>query len=436
MIDAAQAPSGVPRQVWTVAALVHAVADALAARFAVCTVRGEISGWSKAASGHCYFNLKDADGADGMLRCAMFRRAAGLLDFAPRNGQLVTLRGRLGVYEPRGELQFIVEAMQPAGEGALYEQFLRLKARLEAEGLFDPTRKRGLPRFARRVGIISSLGAAALHDVVSSFRRRAPHVELLIYPALVQGADAPPSLVAALQLANQRCEVDLLLLCRGGGSLEDLWAFNDERVVRAVAASALPLICGVGHETDISLCDFAADLRAPTPTAAAEMAVPATADCLFVLDGLAQRLRRQVRQQLDGQAQRLDRASLRLARPSEMLHREQRRLDQLASRLSAASQRRLDTQRQQLPRLDERLRRALADRLAEQELRLSRLTAGLAALDPAQVLRRGFVWLSDDEGRAVTSVSRLQVGDEMTAVLADGKAGVQVTSLQAGAAPH
>ncbi len=436
MIEARQAPSGVPRQVWTVAGLVHAVADALAARFAVCTVRGEISGWSRAASGHCYFSLKDADGAEGLLRCAMFRRAASLIDFSPRNGQLVTLRGRLAVYEPRGELQFVVEAMQPAGEGALFEQFLRLKARLEAEGLFEPARKRAIPSFPSRIGVISSLGAAALHDVVSSIQRRAPHVELLIYPSLVQGADAPPALVAALQLATRRKEVDLLLLCRGGGSLEDLWAFNDERVVRAVAASELPVICGVGHETDVSLCDFAADLRAPTPTAAAELAVPASADCLLALDGLARRLRRQVQQQVDAHAQRLDRAALRLSRPSELLHREQRGLDQLATRLAAAQLRCLTQQRQLLPRLEERLRRSVAQDLAGRDLRLSRLAAGLAALDPAQVLRRGFSWLSNEDGRAATSVADLQLGEELTAVLADGKAGVRVTSLKAGASPH
>ncbi len=323
--------------------------------------------------------------------------------------------------------------MQPAGEGALFEQFLRLKARLESEGLFDASRKRPLPAFPRCIGIISSLGAAALHDVVISLKRRAPHVELIVYPSLVQGPDAPAALVAALELANRRDEVDLLLLCRGGGSLEDLWAFNDERVVRAVAASRLPLICGVGHETDVSLCDFAADLRAPTPTAAAELAAPASADCLQALDGLAQRLGRQVGRQVDSHSQRLDRAALRLSRPSELLHREQRSLDQLARSLQAAASRRVDSQRQLLPRLQDRLERSVSGQLAAQDMRLSRLGAQLSTLDPARVLQRGYVWLSNAEGRATTTVESLRIGDALNAVFADGAAGVQVTSVERAA---
>src|SRR6476469_4549238 len=206
---------GAARLVWGVAALIQAVSDALAARFAACTVRGELSGFSSAASGHCYFSLKDADGAAALLRCAMFRRASLLLGFAPAEGQLVELRGRLALYEPRGELQFIVEAMQPAGAGALYEQFLRLKARLETEGLFDAARKRSLPVFPRAIGVVTSLGAAALHDVLSALGRRAPHLPVLIYPSPVQGVEAPDALVAALATANRRAEVDVLIVCRG-----------------------------------------------------------------------------------------------------------------------------------------------------------------------------------------------------------------------------
>ena len=230
---------------------------------------------TRAASGHCYFSLKDADGQAASLRCAMFRRAAALLDFSPGEGVLVEVRGRVAVYEPRGELQFVVEAMRRAGAGTLYEQFLKLRARLAAEGLFDADAKRALPPHPRRIGVITSSAGAALHDVLTALARRAPQVEVVVYPSPVQGVEAPPALVRALQTANERAEVDLLLLVRGGGSLEDLWAFNDERVVRAVAASALPVVCGVGHETDVTLCDLAADLRAPTPTAAAELAAPA-----------------------------------------------------------------------------------------------------------------------------------------------------------------
>ncbi|HKX95478.1 MAG TPA: exodeoxyribonuclease VII large subunit, partial [Methylibium sp.] len=241
-------------QVWEVAALVHAVGDALAARFGAVAVRGELAGFQRAASGHCYFTLKDADGS-AALRCAMFRRAASLLDFAPADGALVELRGRLAVYEPRGELQFIVESMRRAGAGALYERFLRLKAQLEAEGLFDAARKRPLPAFPRRIGIVTSLAAAALHDVLTALARRAPQVQAIVYPSPVQGAEAPAALAAAIEAAGRRAEVDTLIVCRGGGSLEDLWAFNEALVVRAIAACPLPVVVGVGHETDVTLAD-------------------------------------------------------------------------------------------------------------------------------------------------------------------------------------
>ena len=291
--------SGLARTVWGVDALVLAVADLLAARWGVCAVRGEISGWSRAASGHCYFNLKDADGGTALLRCAMFRRAASLLDVVPADGQRVELRGRLGVYEPRGELQLVVESMQRAGMGALYEEFLRRKARLGAEGLFHAARKRSLPAYPRCIGVVTSLGAAALHDVLSSLARRAPHVRVVVYPSLVQGADAPAALCAAITAAARHGEADTLIVCRGGGSLEDLMAFNDERVVRALAASPVPVVCGVGHESDVTLADLVADLRAPTPTAAAELAAPQTRDCLDALEALSETLRRRVHNALE-----------------------------------------------------------------------------------------------------------------------------------------
>jgi exodeoxyribonuclease VII large subunit len=422
------APGG-PRGVWSVAGLVHAVADALASRFSACTVQGEVSGWSRAASGHCYFSLRDADTGEAMLRCALFRRAAGMLDFVPRDGQLVTVRGRMAVYEPRGELQFVAEAMQVAGAGALYERFLRLKARLEAEGLFDTAHKRALPRFPQRIGVVTSLGAAALHDVLTALARRAPQVEVIVYPSLVQGPDAPLALVSALATAAARQEVDLLLLCRGGGSLEDLWAFNDERVVRAVAASPLVIVCGVGHETDVSLCDFAADLRAPTPTAAAELAAPSAADCLERRGGLAGLLQRRSHQLLDLQAQRLDRAAQRLARPSELMHRQQRALDGLAARLRSGCERNLQARGLRLPPLAARLQQAGRADLARRDRQLVRLSAALSGLDPARVLRRGYAWLSDTQGRPATSVGALRIGDHMNAVLADGQAQVQVESI-------
>ena len=339
MIEPREAASG--RRVWGVAGLLAALSESLSSRFSAVTVSGELSGFTRAASGHCYFSLKDADGLAASLRGAMFRRAAGLLDFEPGDGMRVEMRGRLAVYEPRGELQFVAEAMRLAGAGSLYEQFLRLRERLEAAGLFARERKRPLPSFPTRIGIVTSLGAAALHDVLTALARRAPQVSVVVYPSLVQGSEAPRALVSALELANARQEVDLLLLVRGGGSLEDLWAFNDERVVRAVAGSALPIVCGVGHETDITLADLAADLRAPTPTAAAELAAPARADCLERLSALGRLLSLRTTARLDGQAQRLDRLALKLSRPSELVNRQRRLLALLAQRTRTAPLRRV-----------------------------------------------------------------------------------------------
>ncbi len=446
MIDAPKPAS--PRMVWGVAALLTALSDALQSRFPVVAVQGELSGFTRAASGHCYFSLKDAEGQPAMLRCAMFRRAAGLVDFAPRDGMTVELRGRLDLYGPRGELQFIVEAMRRAGEGALYEQFLRLKARLEAQGWFDAGRKRQPPPYARRIGVITSTAGAALHDVLTALRRRAPHARVFIYPTLVQGADAPPAIARALSIANERADAEVLLLVRGGGSLEDLWAFNDERVVQAVGESALPVICGVGHETDITLADLAADLRAPTPTAAAELATMARQQCLETLDALERQLLRRVEQRLDGAAQRLDRLALRLARPGDALARQRRRLDLLSQRLSQVAPRAvgLETQRlrhleqrlgqvapraaaleaQRLRHLGQRLDRALPQQAQRAAHRLEALEARLQGLDPRQVLARGYAWLDDGQGQALSSVDQLREGQDLRAVLADGQAELRV----------
>ncbi len=415
--------------VWGVGALLTALSDALQARFPVLTVQGELSGFTRATSGHCYFSLKDADGQPAMIRCAMFRRAASLVDFAPRDGHQVEVRGRIALYEPRGELQFVVEAMRRAGEGALYEQFLRLKARLEAQGLFDPDRKRVPPPFARRIGVITSTGGAALHDVLTALARRAPHAQVFVYPSLVQGAEAPAALVRALNLANDRADAEVLLLVRGGGSLEDLWAFNDERVVQAIAESPLPIICGVGHETDITLADLAADLRAPTPTAAAELATVSRAQCLETLAALERQLHRRMEQRLDGAAQRLDRLALRLARPGDALARQRRRLDLLSQRAGQVVPRRVAMQQQRLDHLAQRLGRALPQVLQRGEHRLDALTARLEALDPRRVLARGYAWLDDGQGHALGSIDQLSEGQDLRAVLADGEAQLRVQQL-------
>ena len=404
----------------------------MAARFSACTVKGELSTFTRAASGHCYFTVKDSDGATASLRCAMFRRAAGLLAFNPREGQQVELRGRIAVYEQRGELQFVVEAMRETGEGALYERFLRLKRALGAEGLFDAERKRPLPIFVRHVVVVTSLGAAALHDVITTLARRAAHVRVTVVPTLVQGVEAPAQIVAALQRAQALDGVDAVLLCRGGGSLEDLWAFNDERVVRAVAACELPLISGVGHETDVTLVDFAADLRAPTPTAAAEVLCASRDEWVSELSTLAQRLHRRMHHRMETLAQALDRRALLLAKPTQGVARHLPRLDNLRQRLSHAVARDHLAARTRTEAFGLRLRQAARTDLAQREYRQQVLAHHLRALDPRQVLARGYAWVSDAQGKAIVSVSALSPGQTVRATWADGQADARIDLITPG----
>lgn len=426
-------PGGVPGVTWSVSALLLALSDAMAARFGAVTVQGEISGWSRAASGHAYFTIKDASGEAAALRCVMFRRAAAMLDFGPADGQRVELRGRLALYEPRGDLQFVVEAMRRQGAGSLYEQFLRLRARLEAAGLFDPARRRAIEPHPRALGVVTSLGAAALRDVVTALGRRSPQVRLVVYPCLVQGAEAPASIVRALQHAAERDEVDTLLLVRGGGSLEDLWAFNDERVVRAVASSPIPVVCGVGHETDVTLSDLAADLRAPTPTAAAELAAPLRTELLQRLATLQRQLAQGAQRGLDRQAQRLDLLARRAGQPAARLATQAERLLGLDRRLrqSVSARGRLEHQRQGA--LAQRLPLAAGHRLAPQAARLDALALRLQAAHPQHVLRRGYAWVTDDSGRPLTGVAALHAGMTVQAVMQDGRARAQVLDVELSA---
>lgn len=434
-------PVATPR-VWEVGALCRAIADTLEARFNPVAVRGEITGFSRASSGHCYFSIKDPN---GQLRCAMFRRAAGLLDFSPRDGELVEVRGKLGVYEARGDLQFIVESMQRAGQGALFEQFLRLKAQLEAEGLFDARRKRPLPLQPRGIGLVTSPGAAALHDVVTALRRRVPHIPVVLIPALVQGAAAPASMVAALRqmyalaqageaqapAASQGPQVnahpvDVILLVRGGGSMEDLWAFNDEQLARTIVQSPVPLISGVGHETDFTIADFCADLRAPTPTAAAELVSQPREVWLGALDLLADRLEAAVQRQLDLRHQRLDQAAQRLGRPSGLAAREQLKLSQCSQRLRHGMLLNLQRLAHKNQALEADLPQAVARQLRQQRDQLERLGMQLELLNPHLVLQRGYALLTDTQGHAVTSVCQARPGDALRATLADGVLDVTV----------
>jgi exodeoxyribonuclease VII large subunit len=414
---------------WSVAALLLAVSDALQARLGAVTVRGELSGFSRAGSGHCYFTLKDSDGQAASLRCAMFRRAASLLDFTPADGQQVELRGRIAVYEARGELQCVVESMQRLGAGSLYELFLRLRARLELAGLFEASRKRPIPGHPTAIGVITSASGAALHDVVTTIARRAPQVRVVIYPSLVQGADAPAQLVRALQLAASRNEVDTLIVCRGGGSLEDLWSFNDEQVVRAVAASALPVVCAVGHETDVTLAELAADLRAATPTAAAELTTPLRSEALTGLASVAQRLQRALRRRLDSQAQRLDRLALQMGRPARAVALQTGLLERMALRHRLATVQLLRQRALVVDRIAQRLSTALHQQQAQQRSQLEQRATRLQACDPRQVLGRGYAWLSDSQGRAVTRAAGLQAGAVLGAQWVDGSATVEVRSV-------
>lgn len=430
---------GVAPRVWEVGALCRAIADALEARFNPVAVRGEITGFSRASSGHCYFSIKDAH---GQLRCAMFRRAASLLDFSPRDGELVEVRGRLGVYEARGDLQFIALSMQRAGQGALFEQFLRLKARLDAEGLFDTARKRPLPLQPRAIGLVTSPGAAALHDVVTALRRRVPHIPVVLVPAQVQGAAAPASLVAALSkmylLAQagrapgadlaQNPPVDVILLVRGGGSIEDLWAFNDEQLARTIVQSPVPLISGVGHETDFTIADFCADLRAPTPTAAAELVAQPRELWLGALGLLAGRISDGVQRQLDTRHQRLDQAAARLGRPSGLVARQQLQLARLAQRMRHGVLLKMQRLAQAQKALEANLPDKLQRRLAQQADRLDRTALRLELLDPRLVLQRGYALLTDTGGQAVTSVRQAPPGAALRATLADGVVDVTVAA--------
>lgn len=427
-------PAAAPR-IWEVGALCRAIADALEARFNPVAVRGEITGFSRASSGHCYFSIKDAN---GQLRCAMFRRAAGLLDFSPRDGELVEVRGRLGVYEARGDLQFIVESMQRAGQGALFEQFLRLKAQLEGEGLFDPRRKRPLPLQPRGIGLITSLGAAALHDVVTALRRRVPHIPVVLIPAQVQGAAAPQSMVTALRQMYALAEgeapadgettpvVDVILLVRGGGSMEDLWAFNDEQLARTIVQSPVPLVSGVGHETDFTIADFCADLRAPTPTAAAELVAQPREVWLGALDLLADRLESAVQRQIDLRHQRLDQAAQRLGRPSGLAAREQLRLARCAQRLRHGMLLNLERLALKNKALEADFAQKTVRHIALQSDRLERARMQLELLNPHLVLQRGYALLTDSHGHAVTSVGQARLGDALRATLADGVLDVTV----------
>ncbi len=434
--ESAGAASGSGSAVISVSQLNRMVAGLIESGLPSIWVGGEISNLTRAASGHWYFTLKDAA---AQVRCVMFRHKAQAVGFQPREGDRVEARGLAGLYQPRGDFQLGVEQLRRAGAGDLHQQFLRIRDRLLAEGLLAPQRKRALPAHPRRIGVITSAQAAALRDVLAVLRDRAPHIEVILYPSPVQGADAPGALIRALAAAARRAECDLLLLVRGGGSIEDLWAFNDEALARAIAASPLPVVSGVGHETDTTIADFVADLRAPTPTAAAVMVTPRRDELIGALAQTASRLARAAQRGLDTREQRLDLAGARLRPPSAQWALRAQTLERLAGRLHRAGLQRLDRGERRLDHAVARLRppdwvaarqRLAADarRLAlaidramvSQTDRLEGMAQQLELVSPRAVLARGYAILQRADGAVVRRAAEVGEGEPLRAALAEG----------------
>jgi exodeoxyribonuclease VII large subunit len=389
----------------TVSELNRRVREMLESEFEVLWIAGELSNVKLASSGHWYFCLKDAEAA---VDAAMFQGRARFLDFKPADGMKVEARARVTLYEPRGKYQLVVEELRKSGLGALHEAFEKLKAKLGAEGLFESDRKRSLPAFPRAIGLVTSPAAAALRDMLTTLRRRAPMIPVILYPAPVQGASAAPRIVAAIETANARAEVDVLIVARGGGSLEDLWAFNEEGVARAIAGSAIPVVSGVGHETDFTIADFAADLRAPTPTAAAAAASPDREALSADVAALRRRLSRDLQRILETQAQRLDALARRLLTPAERIAR----------------------QREAVALHARRLRNAMASRMETHAARLKGQRTALGHLDPTQVLGRGYSIVRDADGHIRHTSEGLAPDASLDITFSKGGAGVRVVKVE------
>lgn len=424
----AKADTPAVRMVWSVSALCTAVADALEARFNPVTLRGELASFSRAASGHCYFTIADEQ---SQLKGAMFRRAASLLDFRPQPGDTVEIRGRLSVYNARGDLQIIAESMRETGTGNLYEQFMRLKAELQAKGLFDSERKRPLPAHPSVTGAVTSLSAAALHDICATFSRRAPHIPLIISPASVQGKHAPQEIIAALEALYTQSDLSVILLVRGGGSAEDLWAFNHPLLAHCIARSPVPVITGIGHETDFTIADFCADHRAATPTAAAETATADRQQQLHSLRQHQRRLHTALSRNLERQQQRLDGIAGSLRHPAHSLQTQQQHLRHLAHALQTSLQQLLTVQQHRLQSLEQRLRSIPHAAIAQQRSSLSSLENCLSLLNPMQVVGRGYAIVRNSSGNAITDVRQTAAGEDLTLSLKGGSIAAQVQSVRA-----
>lgn len=387
------------RNVYTVSRLNRAAKALLEGSFPLLWVEGELSNLSRPASGHLYFSLKDAQ---AQVRCALFRGHQRSSNTPLKDGMQVLVRARVSLYEGRGDYQLIVESLEAAGEGALRRAFELLKQRLALEGLFDTAAKKPLPRLPKRIGVITSPSGAVLHDILTTLQRRFPAIPVLLYPVPVQGEGAAEKIAAMLKLAGKRRDCDVLILARGGGSLEDLWAFNEEVVARALHACPIPVVCGVGHETDFTIADFVADARAATPTAAAEMLSPNQADWFATLGDMERRLRRQLRDRLLGAAQRLDYLNARLLRhnPQALLREQGLRNRHLHAQLANAMQRLLERSQQ----------------------RLVRATQALDTLSPLATLARGYAILEIPQtGAVLRAATAVRVGDPVRARLAQGQ---------------
>ncbi|MBU3630016.1 exodeoxyribonuclease VII large subunit [Polynucleobacter sp. AP-Melu-500A-A1] len=395
--------SEISREVLTVGDLNRAIAASLEERFDTVLVSGEISNFKAYDSGHWYFSLKDEE---GQIKCVMFRGRNGQVGFMPQSGDLVEVSANLGMYVPRGDIQLTIQSLRRAGMGGLYEAFLKLKAKLAKEGLFDVERKREIPSHPRSIGIITSPQAAALKDVLTTLARRAPHIPIVIYPTLVQGPDAPAGIISALKAAEKEKAVDVILLVRGGGSIEDLWAFNDEQLAYAIAQSSIPIVSGVGHETDVTIADFVADLRAPTPTGAAELAAPRKDQMLQELEAIKHAMLQRVRQRVEREAQTLDQLALRL---SHALPNPER-------------------MREQITNWQLRLGQAWSVRMDSWKRNQVHFQSQLEMLNPQRTLERGYaVILNVAEGlHAVREPGELTIGPEYEIRLAKGNANVKL----------
>lgn len=440
----ALANQALTRDALTVSALNRAVAGLLARSFPLVRVRGEMANFTRAASGHWYFTLKD-DAAQ--VRCAMFRGRNALVNFAPREGDAVEVLAQVSLYEARGEFQLTIEALERSGLGRLYEEFLRLKARLASEGLFDEARKRALPSVPKAVGVVTSLQAAALRDVLTALRRRASYLRIVVYPVPVQGEGSAQRIAEMLDRASSRAEVDVLLLVRGGGSIEDLWAFNEEAVARAIRASAIPVVVGVGHESDFTIADFAADVRAATPTAAAEIAAPTQASLTEAVTQRVRQLQRGVQHRIDASGQRLDLALRVLVSPRAPLVGVEARLQALRTRLRFGAATRAAFAGAALARIFGALA-PLRPAVREKHLMLNRHCAALGGavrrahdrqaqrvesavralghLDPLAVLERGYSLVRDASGDLVRSADAISAGDGIDLTFARGGATARI----------